>query len=73
MSSQKAGESLLADITDFLSNELKQQVNADKSAVARPWERKFLGYSFTRHKESRVKIAVQSVNRFKDKIREMTG
>ena len=31
-----------------------------------------LGYSFTRHKESRVKIAVQSVNRFKDKIREMT-
>ena len=31
----------MADITDFLSNELKQQVNADKSAVARPWERKF--------------------------------
>jgi group II intron reverse transcriptase/maturase len=72
VSSQKAGESLLADITDFLSNELKLQVNADKSAVATPWERKFLGYSFTRHKESRVKIAVQSVNRFKDKIREMT-
>ena len=72
VSSQKAGESLLADITDFLSNELKLQVNADKSAVARPWERKFLGYSFTRHKESREKIAAQSVNRFKDKIREMT-
>ena len=72
VSSQKAGESLLTDITEFLSKELKLQVNADKSAVAKPWERKFLGYSFTRHKESRVKIAAQSVSRFKDKIREMT-
>ena len=72
VSSQKAGENLLADITEFLSKELKLQVNADKSAVAKPWERKFLGYSFTRHKESRVKIAAQSVSRFKDKIREMT-
>ncbi len=72
VSSQKAGESLLVDITEFLSNELKLQVNVNKSAVARPWERKFLGYSFNWHKESRVKIAAQSVSRFKDKIREMT-
>ncbi len=70
--SQKAGEKLLTDITTFLSNKLKLQVNVSKSAVARPWERKFLGYSFTRHKETRMKIAAQSVNRFKDKIREMT-
>ena len=52
VSSQKAGEHLLADISRFLSKELKLQVNAQKSAVARPWERKFLGYSFTRHKQS---------------------
>ena len=61
VSSQKAGESPLADITDFLSNELKLQVNVNKSALARLWERKFLGYSFTRHKESRVKIAARCI------------
>ena len=72
VSSQKAGEHLLADISQFLSKELKLQVNEQKSAVARPWERKFLGYSFTWHKQSRVRIAPQSVTRLKDKIRSLT-
>lgn len=72
VSSQKAGENLLADISQFLSRELKLQVNEQKSAVARPWKRKFLGYSFTWHKQSRVKIAPQSVARLKDKIRSLT-
>ena len=70
--SQKAGEHLLADISQFLSRELKLQVNKQKSAVARPWKRKFLGYSFTWHKQARVKIAPQSVARLKDKIRSLT-
>lgn len=72
VSSQKAGEHLLADISQFLSKELKLQVNEQKSAVSRPWKRKFLGYSFTWHKQSRVKIAPQSVARLKDKIRSLT-
>ena len=72
VSSQKAGEHLLADIIQFLSRELKLKVNEQKSAVARPWKRKFLGYSFTWHKQARVKIAPQSVARLKDKIRSMT-
>lgn len=72
VSSQKAGENLLADISQFLSTVLKLQVNEQKSAVARPWKRKFLGYSFTWHKQSRVKIAPQSVARLKDKIRSLT-
>ncbi len=32
-------------MTAFLEQKLKLKVNADKSAVARPWKRKFLGYS----------------------------
>lgn len=72
VSSQKAGEHLLADISQFLSTKLKLQVNEQKSAVARPWKRKFLGYSFTAHKQSRLKIAPQSVVRLKDKIRSLT-
>jgi group II intron reverse transcriptase/maturase len=72
VSSQKAGEHLLKDLSEFLANTLKLQVNAQKSAVARPWERKFLGYSFTGHKVARLKIAASSVVRLKDKIRSLT-
>lgn len=72
VSSQKAGEHLLKDLSEFLAKALKLQVNAQKSAVARPWERKFLGYSSTRHKVARLKIAPNSVARLKDKIRSLT-
>jgi hypothetical protein len=43
----------------------------DKSTVARPWERKFLGYSLTWHKAPRLKIAPTSLKRLEDKIREV--
>jgi len=72
VSSQKAGEHLLKDLSEFLASTLKLQVNAQKSAVARPWARKFLGYSFTWHKAARLKIAPSSVARLKDKIRNLT-
>lgn len=72
VSSQKAGEHLLKDLCEFLAKTLKLQVNAQKSAVARPWARKFLGYSFTWHKVARLKIAASSVDRLKDKIRSLT-
>lgn len=72
VSSQKAGEHILKEVSEFLEKALKLQVNAQKSAVARPWERKFLGYSFTWHKATRLKIAPSSVDRLKDKIRSLT-
>jgi len=50
---------------------LKLQVNRDKSAVARPWQRKFLGYSVTWHKQARLKIADSSLKRLKDRVREI--
>ena len=47
--SQRAGERVLASLTRFLTQRLKLKVNVAKSAVARPWERRFLGYSLTWH------------------------
>jgi RNA-directed DNA polymerase len=57
-------------ITAFLERRLKLQVNANKSAVARPWERKFLGYSMTRHRKPKLKIAQPSRERLAEKIRQ---
>ena len=61
----------MAAVSDYLEKQLKLQVNRDKSAVARPWDRKFLGYSVTWHKQARLKIAETSLKRLKDKVREI--
>ena len=67
--SRQAGERVLASLTRFLHERLKLRVNPDKSAVDRPWNRKFLGYSMTTHHEPRLKVAPKSVERFKAKLR----
>jgi RNA-directed DNA polymerase len=67
--SQAAGERVLAGISQFLSERLKLRVNEAKSAVARPWERKFLGYSLTWHKAPKLRIAPASLKRLEGKIR----
>lgn len=69
--SEMAGQRVMTAITDYLERELKLRVNREKSAVARPWARKFLGYSFTWHKQVRLKIADSSLRRLKDKVREI--
>lgn len=69
--SRSAGERVLKSLTIFLERRLRLKVNAEKSAVARPWERKFLGYSVTKQRESRLKVAPGSVQRLKEKLREI--
>lgn len=69
--SRRAGERVMASITEFIETKLKLKVNKDKSAVARPWERKFLGFSFTSERKTRIRVAEASVDRFKDKIRTL--
>jgi RNA-directed DNA polymerase len=71
VASEKAGLRVLASITRFVEKRLKLKVNAQKSAVARPSERKFLGYSFTAQQQTRVKIADASIKRFKNRVREL--
>jgi RNA-directed DNA polymerase len=70
--SRRAGERVMASITRFITTKLKLKVNEQKSAVARPWERKFLGFSFTANREPRRRIAPKAVFRFKAKVRERT-
>jgi len=69
--SERAGLRVMAGIERFITRKLKLKVNAAKSAVARPWERKFLGFTFTRRLRRRV--APGSVKRFKAKIRRLTS
>src|SRR3990167_5352798 len=68
--SKTTGNRVMASINRFLADTLKLTVNVAKSAVARPWERKFLGYSLTWHKAPKLKIALTSLKRLEDKIRE---
>lgn len=70
ISSRRAGQRVLASVRNFLERRLKLQVNLDKSAVARPWQRKFLGYSMTPHLKPRLKVAQQSVKRIREKLKE---
>ena len=62
----------MASITRFITQKLKLKVNEAKSAVARPQERKFLGFSFTDGPEPKRKIAPKALDRFKRRIREIT-
>ena len=59
-------------ITAFLEGKLKLRVNVEKSAVARPWERKFLGFSFTNGMTPKRRIAPKALLRFKARVRAIT-
>jgi RNA-directed DNA polymerase len=69
--SRSAGERVMRGIRVFLEKVLHLQVNQAKSAVARPWERKFLGFSFTAGRDSRVRIALESRRRLASRVREL--
>jgi len=67
--SKRAGERTMATLERFLWKRLRLRINREKSAVGRPWERKFLGYSVTMHWEPKLKVAPESVRRLKAKLR----
>ena len=70
--SERAGQRVMESITHFITHKLKLKVNESKSAVARPQERKFLGFSFTAGPEIKRVIAPKALERFKQRIREIT-
>jgi len=70
--SQRAGQRVMTNITRFLTRRLKLKVNEAKSAVARPVERKFLGFSFSNNKEPKRRIAPKALLLCKQRIRELT-
>lgn len=70
--SERAGRRVMDSISRFITERLKLKVNQAKSAVARPRDRKFLGFSFTNEKQPRRRIAPKAVTRFKERVRELT-
>jgi RNA-directed DNA polymerase len=70
--SERAGQRVMESITQFITQKLRLTVNEAKSAVARPQERKFLGFSFSTGPEVKRVIAPKALDRFKQRIREIT-
>jgi len=70
--SERAGQRVMESISRFITQKLKLKVNEAKSAVARPQERKFLGFSFTAGPDIKRTIAPKSLDRFKQRIRDIT-
>ena len=70
--SERAGQRVMESITRFITQKLKLKVNEAKSEVARPQERKFLGFSFTAGPEVQRVIAPKALDRFKQRVREIT-
>lgn len=70
--SERAGQRVMASVTSFITRRLKLKVNSEKSAVARPVDRKFLGFSFTREEQPRRRLAPKAIERFKRRVRELT-
>jgi len=68
--SEAAGKRVMASMERFLAEVLRLKVNREKSAVDRPWKRKFLGFTFTTHYQPKVRVSPKSLKRFKDKIRD---
>ena len=72
VASERAGKRVMQSVASFLQRRLKLKVNETKSAVARPQERKFLGFSFTYGSEPKRRIAPKALLRCKQRVRELT-
>ena len=69
--SKAAGERVLASLERWLLQRLRLRMNRDKSGVARPWSRKFLGYSVTWDRAARLRVAPAAVQRLKTTLRRL--
>jgi group II intron reverse transcriptase/maturase len=72
--SRKAAERTMKSVVEFLEGPLKLKVNKEKSAVDRPWKRKFLGFSFYCAKKGiGIRVHEKSIKRVREKIRAITS
>lgn len=70
--SRRAGERVMKSLTRFITTKLQLKVNEQKSTVAEPWERKFLGFSFTSGETPKRRMAPKVLIRFRERVRELT-
>jgi group II intron reverse transcriptase/maturase len=69
VSSQRAAQRVLESVTGWIEKHLRLEVNATKSGTGRTWERKFLGFCI--NPEGKIEIAPQSLERFRNRVREL--
>jgi RNA-directed DNA polymerase len=73
LKTERAAKRVMSSIKNYLEKKLKLKVNESKSAIGKPVSRTFLGFSFTKDKEARIRLSATSVKRFKNRIREITN
>lgn len=73
VASKRAGERVMDSVIRFVEEKLKLKVNRKKSAVDRPWNRKFLGFSFLANRDATIRLAPKTIKTFKEKVRELTS
>lgn len=70
--SKSAGERVMESVKRFVEDSLRLTVNTRKSAVDRPWKRKFLGFTVSRKRGFALKVADQAIDKLKARVRELT-
>jgi RNA-directed DNA polymerase len=73
VTSARSGRRVMASVTTYLQRKLKLLVNETKSTVDRPWNRSFLGFTFTKRRPNRRKTSQKAIIRFKEEIRRITS
>jgi len=71
--SERAGQRVMASLRRLITTRLRLKINENKSAVAKPYQRKFLGFSVTSHRTPKRRIAPKALERFKERIRTLTS
>ncbi|MCP4404019.1 MAG: hypothetical protein GY801_42775, partial [bacterium] len=72
--SKRAGDRVMQSVSRFIEKKLRLKVNREKSAVGRPWERKYLGFCLTNsRKDPKIRIHWKTIKRFKQRVREITA
>jgi len=67
--SEHAARRVFSSVSAWIGKHLRLEVNAKKSGIGRPWERKFLGFCI--NPRNQIEVSPQSVERFKDRVREL--
>lgn len=71
VNTHRTAKRVLRSVTRFVEVKLNLKVNQEKSAVGRPWKRKFLGYSFTPHHKPKIRVAPESIRKFRSHLKEL--
>ena len=72
--SERAGKLVMESVSGFIEKKLRLKVNREKSAVGRPWDRKYLGFCTTNTRHApKLRIHWKTIQRFRDRVREITA